>query len=283
MRIAPARGRVRHWLRIALGYTGLVVPGAIFSIPFLWTVSTSLKPYDEVFTHEPTFIPSRLAFENYALALEEVPLALYFLNSSLITLLTTLCVVTSSAVVAFGFARIRFPLRGVWFTLLLSTMMLPLPVTMVPVFLIFRTLGWYDTWLPLWVPACFGNAFLIFLLRQFFLTVPRDLEEAATIDGCAKFGIFARIMLPLSRPALAAAAVFASMAAWNDFMGPLIYLNQERLYTLALGLANFHGTHGTNWNLLMAATVMMIVPVLILFFCAQRQFIEGITLTGIKG
>ena len=260
----------------------LLILGFVFSIPFLWTVSNSLKPNDEIFSATLRLFPSRLVWENYPLALQEVPLPLYFLNSTIITVTTTVLAVASSAVVAFGFARLDFAMRGFWFAVLLSTMMLPFPVTMVPTFLIFASIGWYDTWLPLIVPACFGNAFFIFLLRQFFLGIPHDLEEAAIIDGCSTLGIFVRIFLPLSRPALATAAVFAAMGAWNDFLGPLLYLNSEHLFTLPLGLASFQQTHGTKWNLLMAASVMMILPVIALFFMAQRQFIEGITLTGIK-
>jgi ABC-type glycerol-3-phosphate transport system permease component len=194
--------------------------------------------------------------------------------------------VFSAALVAFGFARIKFPGKTPLFIILISTMMIPFQVTMIPTFLLFASLGWINTYLPLIVPAFFGGgAFFIFLLRQFFMTIPRDLDEAAIIDGCGSFGIFWRIMLPLSKPALTTVAVFSFIAHWNDFLGPLIYLNSPKMYTLAVGLSFFQSrfTGGTNFSLLMAASLIVLLPVLLVFFFSQRFFIEGITLTGIKG
>ena len=170
-----------------------------------------------------------------------------------------------------------------WFVLLLATMMLPGQVTMIPMFVLFKELGWINTYLPLTVPYFFGGAFYIFLLRQFFLTIPRELSEAAKIDGCSEFFIYARIFLPLSKPALATLAIFTFMGTWNDFLGPLIYLNDKDLFTLALGLRSFQMQHGTRWNVMMAASIIVMMPTIILFFTCQRYFIEGITLTGIKG
>jgi len=196
----------------------------------------------------------------------------------------------SSSLVAYGFARIRFRGRGVLFALMLGTMMIPFPVVMVPLYRIFRFLGdhsgmaWLGTFRPLWVPAWFGSAFSIFLLRQFFVTIPDELSEAARIDGCSEWGIYWRIILPLSRPALSVVALFTFMYVWRDFLGPLVYLQRPTQYTLALGLQAFQSQNGgTSWNLLMAAAVLVIAPVIVLFFVAQRTFIEGIATTGMKG
>jgi multiple sugar transport system permease protein len=196
----------------------------------------------------------------------------------------------SSSVVAYGFARLRFPGRGLLFGVMLATMMIPFPVTMVSLFSLFRWLGdhtgvqWLGTFKPLWVPAWFGSAFSIFLLRQFFLTIPRELSEAARIDGCGELGIFFRIVLPLSKPALAVVALFSFMAVWNDFLGPLVYMQRPEQFTLALGLQSFQSQlGGTPWHHLMAASVLVILPVLVLFFVAQKSFVQGISTTGMKG
>jgi multiple sugar transport system permease protein len=211
-------------------------------------------------------------------------------NTLIIALLGVCGTTISSAVVAYGFSKIEFRGRGVLFAIMLSTMMIPFPVTMVSLFCIFRWLGdhtgmqWLGTFKPLWVPAWFGSAFNIFLLRQFFIGIPNDLSEAARIDGCSELGIFARIIIPLSRPALTVVALFAFMGLWNDFLGPLIYLQRPEQFTLALGLQSFQTQHGgTPWHLLMAASTMVILPVLLLFFLAQKTFIEGIATTGLKG
>ncbi|NQT53426.1 carbohydrate ABC transporter permease [bacterium] len=193
-------------------------------------------------------------------------------------------VVFSSALVAYGFARIRWKGRDTCFLLTLATMMVPFAVTMVPLYGVFRALGWIGTLKPLWVPAWFGGAFNIFLLRQFFLTIPQDLTDAARIDGCTEFGIFWRIMLPLSKPALAVVALFHFMWAWKDFMGPLIFLTEQNTFTLSLGLQFYQSQHGgSEWHYLMAAATMMIVPVIVLFFFTQKTFIQGISTTGMKG
>ncbi len=189
----------------------------------------------------------------------------------------------SCSVVAYAFARLKWPGRDISFGLVLSTMMLPAQVTMIPVFLIYRYLGWYDTLQPLWVGSLFGSAFFIFLLRQFMRTIPGDLEDAAKIDGCTFFGLYWRIILPLMKPALAAVAIFSFMNAWNEFMGPLIYLNDQRLYPLSLGLYQFRIEHAADYGMLMAASALMIIPVVIIFFLAQKHFIQGVQLTGMKG
>ena len=207
----------------------------------------------------------------------------YIANSMYLVLMNVIGQIISCSMVAYAFARLRWPGRDVVFLAVLATLMLPPQVTMVPLFLVFRTLGWYNTLRPLWVPAFFaGGAFFIFLLRQFMKGIPRELEEAALIDGCGYFGIYSRIILPLIKPALAAVGIFTFMGAWNEFMGPLIYLNDQRLYPLALGLFNFRDEYGGDFGMLMAASTIMILPVVVIFFFAQKYFIQGVTLTGMK-
>jgi len=227
-------------------------------------------------------------WKNYPDALKFLPpetkSGLVFLgNTLLLSALTIFGTLLSSSLVAFSFARLRWPGRDTLFVVLLATMMLPGAVTMMPIFLIFRWIGWIDSLRPLWVPAFFGSAFNIFLLRQFFLTIPNDLEDAAKIDGCSYFGIYWRIMLPLIKPALAAITIMTFMASWNNFMGPLIYVSSPTRMPLAYALQLFQTAHGGEPGLLMAASTMMMLPVLALFFFTQRYFIQGVTLTGIKG
>ena len=227
-------------------------------------------------------------WENYSEALDYLPKEthkglIYVWNTVYITLLSILGTILSSSLVAYSFARLRWPGRDALFVILLATMMLPGAVTMIPVFLVFRALGWVDTLKPLWVPTFFGGAFSVFLLRQFFMTIPTELEDAAKIDGCSYFGIYWRIMLPLIKPALAALTIMTFMSSWNNFMGPLIYINSPEKMTLAYGLQLFQGAHLTEFGLLMAASTLVMLPVLIVFFFTQRYFIQGITLTGIKG
>lgn len=206
----------------------------------------------------------------------------YIINSGYLALFNVLGQILACSLVAYAFARLNWPGRDILFFIMLATMMLPPQVTMIPVFLVFKELGWYNTLKPLWVPAFTGAAFFIFLLRQFMMGIPRDLEEAARIDGCGWFGTYARVILPLMKPALAAVGIFTFMNTWNDFMGPLIYVSDQRLYPLALGLFDFRQEHGAEFGMLMAASTLMILPVVILFFFAQRYFIQGVTLTGMK-
>jgi ABC-type glycerol-3-phosphate transport system permease component len=207
----------------------------------------------------------------------------YVLNSAYLAALTIVGQLLSCSLVAYGFARLRWPGREALFGVLLATMMLPHQVTMIPVFLIYKALGWYNTLKTLWVPSFLGSAFFIFMLRQFMKGIPTDLEDAAKIDGCSLLGIYWRIVLPLVKPALAAVAIFTFMGTWNDFMGPLIYVNDQRLYPLALGLFDFRTLHGGDFGLLMAASTLMTLPVVAVFFLAQKYFIQGVTLTGMKG
>jgi ABC-type glycerol-3-phosphate transport system permease component len=270
-------------INAAVSYLLLVIGSVLILIPVFWMVSSALKPDYQIFVFPPQWIPNPVQWQNFPEALTALPFHIYFRNTLLIEVGVIAGTLLSCSIVAYGFARLNAPGRNFWFIVLLSTMMLPGVVTMIPVYLIFRQLGWVNTHLPLIVPAWFGSAFYIFLLRQFFMTIPVDFEEAARIDG-ANFGqVMAYVILPLAKPALATVAIFTFMGVWNDFMGPLIYLNRPDTYTLALGLNFFKGQYTANWNLLMAASLMMMLPLVIVFFAAQRAFIEGITLTGLKG
>ena len=270
-------------IRTALVYLLIFAVGALFIIPLLWMVSVSFSEPQQVAKPGLHLIPPQLKWANYAYALTLMPFGRYALNTITVTFLAMLGGVMSSALVAFAFARLRAPGKDALFILMLSTIMLPPLVTMIPIFIIFKHLGWYDTLLPLIVPAWFGSAFYIFLIRQFFLTIPVDLEEAAKIDGCSTFRIFWQIIMPLSKPVLVTVAVFSFVAHWNDFITPLIYLNSVDKRTLALGLATFTDVWGVDIVSLMAASTVVLLPVLVVFFLAQRYFVQGVVMTGIKG
>jgi len=272
--------------RHILIHLGLILGSAIFFVPFLWTVITSLKTdaqIQDISSWERILIPQPIAFENYLKALRYVDIPRYFLNSVIVSVFSIIGTVISCSMVAYSFARLKWPGRDVLFLVMLSTMMLPPQVTMIPLFLIFTKMHLVNTLVPLFLPCFFGVPFFIFMLRQFFLTIPGELEEAAKIDGSGYLGIFLRIMLPLIKPALLAVIVFQFMWTWNDFLNPLIYIHDKEKMTLTIGLQAFNLVHGAEWSLLMAASVMMTLPVILLFFIAQRYFIEGITLTGLKG
>ncbi|MEN6371951.1 MAG: carbohydrate ABC transporter permease [Armatimonadota bacterium] len=266
-----------------LGYALLLVGSGIVMIPFFWLISTSLKDPANIFLDPPQWIPNPVRWGNYAKALSVMPFPLYLLNTVKITLTCLVLQVLSSSIVAFGFARMRFPGKNALFIVLLSTMMLPAQVTMVSVFKIWSSLGFYDTFVPLTLPAAFGSAFFIFLLRQYFLSVPIEMDEAARIDGAGTFQVWWRVLLPQVKPALAAVAIFAFMTHWNDFMGPLIYLSDPSKRTLALALWAFQGQYTTDWHLLMAASTVVMFPLLVLFFAAQKYFIQGVVISGVKG
>jgi multiple sugar transport system permease protein len=280
--LASSRRRQRRWQRV-LTYALLTALGLLFTIPFLWLLSTSLKPAAQLFKLPPEWIPSPVTWGNYVRATTIIPFALYLKNTLYITMFNVVASVVSCSLVAYGFARIQWPGRNALFIVLVSTLMIPYPVTLIPTFLIFRDLGWINTPHPLTIPALTGNAFFIFLLRQFYMTIPQELSSAATIDGASELQIYARIILPLARPALAVVALFTFMSNWNDFLGPLIYLSDRDQYTLAIGLYGFLSRSGSAWGPLMAAATIMVLPIVVLFFVAQRTFIQGITLTGIKG
>ena len=269
----------------------LIVLSLIFVSPLLWMVTTAIKPIEETMTATPTLLPSKFLWDNFPKAvtygskeLGYIPFLLYARNTLMVTLLCVAGSVCSNAVVAYAFARLRWPGRDFFFAVTLATMMVPFPVLMVPTFGLFKWLGWVGSFRPLWVPAFFGSAFSIFLLRQFFRTIPMGLSEAAKIDGCSEVRIFTDILLPLAKPALAVVALFTFMGTWNDFMGPMIYLSDQETFTLSLGLQAYQSQHGgTQWNLLMAAATVVILPVSVVFFFAQKMFIQGIATSGLKG
>ena len=267
----------------AASHVALLTVGAMFFLPFFWLVSTSLKDLDQIFTLPPIWIPDPLRWQNYPESLGYFPFLQQLKNTLVIAISTVILTIISSALVAYSFSRLRWHGRDILFFAMLSTMMLPYQVTMVPLFITFRELGWVNTLLPLIVPHAFGVPFFIFLLRQFFLTLPRDLDDAAIIDGCSELGVLWRVILPLSKPALATVALFQFLGSWNDFIGPLIYLNDPSKYTLSLGIQVFASTVGVQWGWMMAVTTVLTVPVIALFFFTQRTFIQGIALTGIKG
>lgn len=268
----------------------LVLLSIVFFLPLLWMISTSLKPTAETMVSPPKWIPSKILWSNYPDAmtyhadeLGYIPFLVYARNTLVVTFLTVVGAVLSNALVAYSFARLKWKGRDLFFSATLATMMIPFPVLMVPSFMLFKTLGWVGTYKPLWVPAFFASAFSIFLLRQFFRTIPMELSEAARLDGCSELRIFSDIIMPLSRPALMVVALFTFMGSWNDFLGPLIYLVDQQTFTLSLGLSAFQTQHGgTPWNLLMAATLVVIAPVIIVFFLAQKVFIQGIATSGFK-
>ena len=256
-------------------------------LPLAWMVSTSLKPDSQIFVKTGAFtfaslLPHPVQWRNYPVAFHAVPFALYLDNTLLLCAFTVTGAVLSSAVVAYGFGRLEFRGKGPLFLLMLSTIALPAQVTMVPVFALFRWLHWYGTYLPLIVPSFCGAPFYIFLLTQFFRKMPDELAEAARIDGAGEWRIFWQIMLPLSRPALATVALFQFLATWNDFLGPLLYINDPKRYTLAYGLQQLLSTHGGEWASLMADSTLFILPIVILFFCTQKTFVSGIATTGSK-
>jgi multiple sugar transport system permease protein len=255
-------------------------------IPFVWMLSSSLKPPDQIFVEPPVWIPNPIQWRNYADAWNALPFSRFLVNTLFITLLVMAGNIVTSALVGYGFARYRFPGRDVLFIILLATMMLPYVVTLIPTFLIWRNLQLLNTYDPLVIGSLFGGGpFFIFLMRQFMLTLPVEMEEAARIDGANTAQIFAQIVLPLVRPALLAVGIFSFQGAWNDFLAPLIYLNDLPKYTLTLGMFFFVGgaNEAPKWHWLMAMSTVIALPILLIFFLAQRQFIEGITLTGLKG
>jgi multiple sugar transport system permease protein len=272
-------------------HLALITGAVLFAMPYVWMVATSLKPDDAIFKN-PTALPERWMWSNYPRAFFFLEQAighirtyyggLFVVNTLQVTTLSMAGSLLTSSMAAYAFGRLRWPGRDVLFVVLLGTMMLPAAVTMIPRFLIFKQLGWIDTLMPLWVPSFFAAAFDTFLLRQFMLTIPADLEDAAKIDGCSYWTIYWRVMLPLIKPAIAALAIMQFLATWNDFMGPLIYISSPEKMTGSYALRLFQNANSGEWALLLAASTLWTIPVILLFFFAQRAFIEGIALTGMK-
>jgi multiple sugar transport system permease protein len=279
--------RKREGIKKLIAYIFLTLFGISMVLPFIWMVSTSLKLPEEVFTEDPmqfkTWIPENFVWQNYVEVFKVIPFFRFYLNSMIVAIFVTLGIVVTSSFSGYAFARLKFPGRDKLFFAYIATMMIPGAVTIIPVFILMRIMGWIDTYKALIIPAMF-TAYGTFMLRQFFMTLPQELEDAAKIDGCGFFGIYWRIILPLSKPALATLTVFMFIGNWQSFLWPLLVTNSIDMYTLPIGLSYFQSQYYlVNWTLLMAASTMAIVPVIIIFLFAQRFFIEGIKLTGIKG
>jgi len=270
-------------LRTIVRYLLLTAIGAVMVGPFLLMVSTSMMDPQDIFRVPPQWIPDQIDLRNYRAIMEVLPLGRLLLNSFTIAFSATIGQLCSCTLAAYAFARMKFRGKTVLYFVLLATMMIPAQVTMIPVFLIMKSLGWIDTLYALIVPAFFGGAFGTFLLRQFFSTLPADLEDAARMDGCGKFRILWSIVLPLSKPALATLALFTFMTYWNDLLGPVIYLSSVEKATLTIGLANLQsGVMTTRYDLLMAGSVLSVLPILILLIIGQKWFVKGIAMTGLK-
>lgn len=274
--VRRAFGRSLATLVIALG-------AVVVLFPIAWMLSTALKTIPETQAIPIQWVPKTFLWKNFPDALTALPFGLYFRNTAIITCLSVVGTVLSGALVGFGFARLRAPGRNALFLLVLSTLILPSQVTLIPQFIMFTKMGWVNTFAPLIVPNFFGSAFNIFLLRQFFMTVPKEMDEAAIMDGASFFQVWYRIMLPLSLPALGIIAIFQFIYSWNDFFTQLIYLNNNNVWTVAMGLQGFTASYGgTAWNLLMAASLVAVLPCIVLFFLAQRYFVQGIVVSGVK-
>ncbi len=280
---------LRHTVFMVFVYVMLIGGSLLFLAPLAWMISTSLKPLDDVWKLQMEWIPDPVLWRNYIEALDTLPFFLYIRNSLFVAVVSMVGSVLSSAIVGYGFSRFRFPGRNVLFFILLGTMMLPGTVTFIPVYILFAKMGWVYTFLPLIIPPFMGAPFNIFLMRQFLMTIPVEMDEAARIDGASSFRIFWSILLPLMRPAVATVAIFSFMSAWNDFFGPLMYLRDDQ-YTISLGLAYYRAAQvsgvamsQTNWHYMMAIATLAMLPNIFIFFIAQKQFIGGITLTGVKG
>jgi len=273
--------RIRKKLIICTIILVLISIGMVF--PFFWLIRSAFMTNREIMTLPIQWLPKRFSFDNFRGALNAAPFGIYFRNTILITVVNVVGTVLSSSFIAFGFARLRFPGRDFWFAALLTTLMIPFAVVMIPQFIGWKMIGGYNTFAPLMIPAWFGHAFNVFLIRQFFMGIPLDYDEAALVDGANYFTIYWRISLPMAKSALYSVGVFAFMSNWNDFMAPLLYLDKPYLKTITLGLQAFVGQYITQMNYMMAASSLAIVPMIIVYFFAQRYFIEGITFSGLKG
>ncbi len=261
-------------------YILLIAISIILISPLLWMVFTSLKPMNEIVKYPPTFFPESIEWSNYTTTVNAFPFFHYMKNTLFITFFVVLGNVVSNSFIAYGFAKISFPGKNVLFSLVLATMMVPGFVTMIPQYILFTKLGWVGTYLPLIVPSFFGSAFNIFLMRQFYMSINNELIEAAQIDGANHIYIWSHLMIPLTKPALITIGIQSFNGAWNDFLGPLLYIHDEDMYTLQIGLQTFQNQSTTQWNYLMAGATLVMIPTVLLFFFAQKYFIEGMDLTG---
>lgn len=275
--------KTKNQVKQIIVYILLISLSVVFLFPLLWMISTSFKPENEAMRFPPRLLPNVWDWWNYHDAFEIVPLGRFYLNSIIVASVGTFGTVISSSLVAYGFARIKATGRSFWFALVLATLMLPPQVTMIPVYVIWSRLGFVDSFVPLVLPAFLGNSYYVFLLRQFFRTIPKEIEESAYLDGANTFQIFYKLIIPMSRAAIITVTLLQFMALWNDFMGPLIYLQTESKQTLALGITRFQGALTTYWGPMMAASVLMLIPLMLIFFVGQKYFVKGIATTGTKG
>lgn len=284
--VRAANRSATPWQKLAeriAAHSILIALSVVFLIPFFWMVTGALKTGADLNAFPAVWFPRTLTLENVVAGVQTFPFLRYLFNTLVICAFSMVGAALSSSFVAYGLARIEWRWRTPLFVIILATMMIPFYITMVPLFTMFREMGWTNTYLPLIVPHFLGVPFYIFLLRQFFLTIPKELSESARLDGANELHIYWRIILPLARPALAAVALFQFLASWNDLLGPLIYLSDADTYTLSLGLTFFRMEYSTQFGPLMAASTVVVIPVIVVFFFAQRTFIQGITLTGVKG
>ena len=283
---ADERRRYRRRKSIIRGTAihAMLIPAAfLFMMPFFWMLSTSLKSDTQLFAYPPIWFPFPPQFSNYPKAINYIDFWLYLRNTLFIAVFATVGALVSCSLVAYSLARIPWPGRNILFIITVSTLMLPFQVTLIPLFVVWSRLGFVNTFVPLILPHWFGAGLYIFLLRQFFMSIPMELSEAARIDGAGEFRIYWQIILPLAKAALATVAIFEFIARWRDYLGPLIYLSNQNKYTLSLGIYEYRGEHGSEWALLMAASVLITLPIILLFFFLQKTFVQGIALTGIKG
>jgi len=279
----PTKKQARSVLRQVILFALILPLALLFLVPWAWMFSTAGKATALIWKMPPVWIPPHYIWSNFPKAWQMGDFGRYYLNTSFICLMSVVGVTASSTLAAYAFARINFPARSTIFVLVLSTMMLPMQVTLIPLYMIFSKLHWVNSFRPLIVPLFFGDAFSIFLLRQFFMTIPREYDDAALIDGCSRFGVLFRILVPMIRPAIVVVAIFTFTWAWNDYMGPLIYLNSPKFFTITLGLTRFMGRTSTEVQYLMAMTAVSTIVPITVFFLTQRYFIQGIVISGIKG
>jgi multiple sugar transport system permease protein len=283
---APVKFRskkLKERVETGIVYLILTLASLAFVLPFLWLLSGSLKSSTDIFANPPIWIPKKLQWENYTTAFHEFPFVLYLKNTLLIAGSCIIGAVLSNTLIAYGFSRIEWRGRNVLFLIVLATMMLPFQVTMIPLFILFQNIGWIGTFMPLIIPAFFGNAFFIFLLRQFFMGIPMEISQSAKVDGATEFRIYWQLIIPLSMPVITTVMIFSFNHSWGDFIGPLVFLSDNKLYTLSLGIQQIMSVNDPRWPLLMAVGVSMTLPVLVIFFLLQKYFIQGIATSGIKG
>ncbi len=258
----------------------VLIAGALVALlPFIWMIFEALKPNQEIYS--ANWLPSRFDWSNFLTGFTVLPFGQFFVNSAIVTIANVILQTASSTFVAYGFARFRFPGRNLLFMVLIATMMVPYYVMIIPMYVEFNSLGWVNTLLPLIVPGVFGNAFYIFLMRQFFSAIPREMDDSAKVDGCGPLAILWRILLPQSMPAMVTVGIFTFLGTWNDFLNPLIYLNSMQDYTVAVGLQYFVGQYASEWNVMMAMSLLALLPCLLIFFFAQKYFIQGIVVSGV--